>query len=170
MANHFAKKLEKECTKMTYGEICEGEVFPKNEFFEVKAKAEELYKEIIERKKQREKEVQQIRETVYAIFDLVRIFRLYGEAVARIKIASCGEEIRIGVLVFRENVENDYFDSFGADSLSEAIKEKEKEFKQGKYSIGIRSDLRRIINRFDGWSASCANTTGDNSFTISFED
>ncbi len=34
---------------MSYEEICVGEVFPKNEFFEVKAKAEQLHKEVIER-------------------------------------------------------------------------------------------------------------------------
>ena len=155
---------------MSYEEICVGEVFPKNEFFEVKAKAEQLHKEVIERKKQRKEEAQQIRETVYAILDLVSTFKLYGEAVEKIKIASCGEEVRVGVLVFRENVENGYYDSFGACSLSKAIKEKEEEFQRGKYSIGIRNDLSRIINRFEGWSASCTNTTGESSFTISFKD
>lgn len=155
---------------MSYGEIYEGEVFPKNEFFEVKAKAEELYKEVIAIREQRKENVRQIREAVYTIIDLVSTFSLYGEAIKKIRFESFGEGIRIGVWVFRQNIESNYYSSFEGNDLSEVIKKAEEKINEGKCFLGNEIDLRRFINRFDGWNAYFEQVTGDNSFTISFED
>lgn len=85
--------------------ISTNEVFSNNEFFEVKSKAEEEYKDRIKKKEERSREIQTIRETVYAILDLVNAFKWYGEAVNQIKFAKQGSNIEICVAIYRVNIE-----------------------------------------------------------------
>lgn len=153
-----------------YVMISTNEVFSNNEFFEVKSKAEEEYKDRIKKKEERTREIQQIRETVYAILDLVNAFKWHGEAINQIKFAKRGSNIKICVAVYRVNIEEHYIKSIDRCALAGFVKKAEEKVNELGYSAACWEKVYEIINRFNGWYARCEFTTGNDSLTIGFEE
>lgn len=167
----FSYNLNKRKEKVM---IDTSEIFPRNEFLEVTSKAEEERSDRIKNKEEREREIQQIRGTIYAILDLVNTFKLHGEAVNQIEFSKQGGDIEICVAVFRINTDQRYIKSHDrcdlAEGLAEAVKKAEEKVNKLGYSSTCWRTVHDIISTFKGWYARFAFITGNDSLTIGFEE